>query len=478
MAGFTPQGFVNKTLEEIIQSNNERLKSKKGQDVPVTPDSTWGILNGIISLAIKQGGWDLSQQVADQQNVDKAEGKYLDDLAALADIERILPKGSSGNLLFYTTSGTSIAKNFSIKDNQNRLVITKNTYQTTKSSCYSCKVKVESVEDNASYILNLNGVSFDYNSGAGSTEESILAGIFSSVPSTPDYTVTKSEGFVLIKNNVESNSLKVTSSINLNTNEVGSLLVGEAVITGKDLYPANTITNIVSPQDGILSVINPENFELGSEEESDEGLRVRIKTRSTVAGKCTYPAVLSAMLNIEGVTGVLVQNNRTLIEDTVNNLPPKSTKIYVDGSDEQTIAETIFDVTQALSTYVGDISRSVVDSQGNTFTVKFSRTTEKFGWMKIHYVINNEEVFPDNGEDLIKASVVSFGNSLKRGEDYDSTKFYGNIYGACQGFYITSVEIAVTDKSTDTPSYQSSRIPVSKTENLIFNIDQITTILG
>ena len=98
--------------------------------------------------------------------------------------------------------------------------------------------------------------------------------------------------------------------------------------------------------------------------------------------------------------------------------------------------------------------------------------------MKIHYVINNEEVFPDNGEDLIKASVVSFGNSLKRGEDYDSTKFYGNIYGACQGFYITSVEIAVTDKSTDTPSYQSSRIPVSKTENLIFNIDQITTILG
>ena len=73
MAGFTPQGFVSKTLEEIVQSNNERLKSKVGQYVPVTPDSTWGILNGIISLAIKQGGWDLTQQVADQQNVDKAD---------------------------------------------------------------------------------------------------------------------------------------------------------------------------------------------------------------------------------------------------------------------------------------------------------------------------------------------------------------------------------------------------------------------
>ena len=98
--------------------------------------------------------------------------------------------------------------------------------------------------------------------------------------------------------------------------------------------------------------------------------------------------------------------------------------------------------------------------------------------MKVNYTINNEEVFPDNGEALIKASVVSFGNSLKRGEDYDSTKFYGSIYGSCQGFYITSVEIAVTDKNTDTPIYQSNRISVSKTENIIFNTDQITTTLG
>lgn len=478
MAGFTPQGFVSKTLEEIVQSNNERLKSKVGQYVPVTPDSTWGILNGIISLAIKQGGWDLTQQVADQQNVDKAEGKYLDDLAALVDIERILPKGSSGNLLFYTSSGTTIPKNFSLKDNQNRIVITKTSYQTTKASCYSCKVKVETVEDNSTYILNIGGVSYDYNSGVGATETSILEGLFTSVPSTADYSVSKGNGFILIENKIKSNNLKLTSSINLNTNEVGSLLVGEAVVAGSTLYPENTITNIVSPQEGVISVTNPDNFEMGSEEESDEALRVRIKTRSTVAGKCTYPAVLSAMLNIEGVTGVLVQNNRTLTEDTVNNIPPKSTKIYVDGSDEQTIAETIFDVTQALTTYVGNISRSVSDTQGNIFTVKFSRTTEKFGWMKVNYTINNEEVFPDNGEALIKASVVSFGNSLKRGEDYDSTKFYGSIYGSCQGFYITSVEIAVTDKNTDTPIYQSNRISVSKTENIIFNTDQITTILG
>lgn len=478
MSGFTPQGFINKTLEEIIESNNERLKSKVGQDVPVTPDSVWGVLNGILSLAIKEGGWNLAQQVADQQNVDKAEGKYLDDLAALVDIERILPKGSSGNLLFYTYSGSDISDKFPTKDNQNRVVITKGSYQTTKSACYKCRVKVEKVTDNTVYILNINGVSYDYNSGVGATEDSILNGIFVSVPSTPDYKVTKEDKFILLENSIKSNELKVTSSIDLNTEEVGSLVIGEAVTTGADLYPTNTITNIVSPQEGILSVTNPDNFEMGSEEESDEELRIRIKTRSTVAGKCTYPAVLSAMLNIEGVTGVLVQNNRTLVKDVVNDIPPKSTKIYVDGSDEQTIAESIFNVTQALSTYVGDISRSVSDTQDNVFTVKFSRTAEKFGWMKIHYVINNEEVFPSNGEDLIKEAVVSFGNSLKRGEDYDSTKFYGSIYGACSGFYITSAEIAVTDSISDTPSYQNNRIPVSKTESLTFNKSQITTVLG
>ena len=144
----------------------------------------------------------------------------------------------------------------------------------------------------------------------------------------------------------------------------------------------------------------------------------------------------------------------------------------------QHIILPIFDITDLTSTYIGDITRSVVDTQGNVFSVKFSRTIEKFGWMKVNYTINSEEVFPTNGEDLIKTAIIGFGNNLRRGEDYDSTKFYGSIYSACQGFYINSVDIAVTEHSGDLPSYQQARIPVSKTENLLFKDNQISLILN
>ena len=93
---------------------------------------------------------------------------------------------------------------------------------------------------------------------------------------------------------------------------------------------AGTITVIVDPISGIESVNNAEPTSGGQDAEADEELRYRAKTYAPYAKATTY-SIKAAVLEIEGVTDVLVQ------EDVVNH----TANVIVEGGDDSEIADTI-----------------------------------------------------------------------------------------------------------------------------------------
>jgi len=93
---------------------------------------------------------------------------------------------------------------------------------------------------------------------------------------------------------------------------------------------ANTITKIVDPISGIESVNNPNPTEGGQDAETDEELRYRAKRYAPYA-KATVYSIKAAVLELEGVTDALVQ------EDVENH----TVNVIVEGGDDSEIESTI-----------------------------------------------------------------------------------------------------------------------------------------
>jgi len=473
MAGVSDTGFETKTVAEIIEDVANRAKSTEyyGEDFPVTPDSVFGVLNSIIAASIADG-WNLGQAVADTGNRDTAEGVYLDYLASIVGIQRLQETGSSGELLFEGLQGTSIPQNFVTSNADGDKVLTNVSFTLNRASCYKTKINVVTVNNTEDYTVTVGANTYTYTSDADATELEILNGLEVAITSDPDVTVSIIGSTTLVIENINKlNTLSTTNTPNLGLESVSSLINSTSAQPGPISFPANSITTLVSISLEVVSVTNLLDFTEGTYRETDEELRLRMATQGQSAGTATKPSIEAALSSINGVSGALVQENITLVTD-VNNVPPKAYETFVTGGDEDEIAEIIWTTKPAAIETYGDISKQIIDQNGDIQDVKFSRPTNVYAHMRVTYSLNPEESTPADFETSMKDVEVIYGDNMYSGEDYEPTKFYSPLY-TIPGIFIDLIEIDTTPNPGDTPTFGTSRITVDKTEALLFDASRI-----
>jgi uncharacterized phage protein gp47/JayE len=478
MSGVTSQGFENKQYSEIVNDLATKAKTPTyfGEQFPVTPDSVFGVLAGLFSAALKDQ-WDLSGSVADQGNRDKAAGKYLDDLAALIGLTRLLASGSTGVLLFTGVNSTVVPINTPIKSTSNKeTVLTTSSLTLNRTACYQTRVNIPFIVVGQTYTVTVNGTAY---SEVAVTSQSVLqlstllaAQITSGGGALYSASYQTSTGNILITSGTTNNNLLTSNSGNVNLVSVSSLVEAKAATSGSINFFTGTLTTIVSPIIGITSVNNPSDFSVGRNEETDAELRVRMEDREQSTGTATKPSIEASLSEVDGVTLAYVIENTTLTPD-VDSRPAKSYETYVAGGLDSAIAKVVWETKPAGIETWGDTSVVVVDHNGDDQLVKFSRFSFKYAWVRVTYSINSEEEFFPDGESLIKAAVVETGSKFYRGEDLEPTKFYGNIYSKVSGIFVSKIEVAITDAPLDTPTYTGVRIPVNKVTNLLFSTDRV-----
>lgn len=469
--GVTPNGWEGKTFQQLLDEVATAAKQQFGEDFPTTPDSVFGQLSNILSASSKDL-WDLGQAITDSQNRDAAEGVYLDYLAALVGIQRSTASGSTGNLLFTGKGGVTIPSNFPCSDGLGRNVLTQFSATMNRSNCYGSIFKLISVQANTDYTLNVEGNIYTYASGSNPTTDSILDGLVSVLAAGVLFDAQKVDETLLLTYSSYNNLLTTTNSSNITLDQIQTLVTGAAAEEGDLDFPANSVVTLVGSISNLDSVTNPEALIKGRFDETDEELRQRISEREQATGTATKPSIEASISNIEGVTNVLIVENSTLIDDPATGVQAKAYETFVTGGSEAEIAQVIWSTKPATGLTVGDITVNILDQNGDTQAVKFSRKSNKYAWMEVTYTINDEEIFPPNGEDQMRSNVVSEGNLMDDGEDYEPTKFYGALYKV-QGVYISQIRIALTDNPNDTPTYQTARIPVTDTEQLLFDNSRI-----
>jgi uncharacterized phage protein gp47/JayE len=476
MAGISSTGFENKTNNDILLSLLKRSNSSEffGQYFPTSPDSKMGILSGIISAAIKEN-WDGLGVLAAQQNRDTAEGKYLDDIALLAGLTRLLDSGSVGHLKYTGFVGTLIPINSQVRSaSTNQIVLTKSSLFLTEKGCNEVNIAFNLLPTTL-YTVVIQSNTYQYTSTASPTISEIIGGLLTDIGTPDNFSVVQNGDYLKVSSQIRDNDIDIGVLQNCSVFDVSLLVQAQAIDVGAIAFLAGTLSVQVLPLDDV-TVTNPENFTLGRLEETDEQLRVRISERPENTGTATSPAIRASISNIEGVTDVIVVNNRTLVVDG-DGRPPKSFQVYVEGGLEQVIAQTILNTQPAGIESHGSITRIVTNENGDPEPIKFSRFFNKYVWVRIYYSLNPEEVFPANGETAMKEAVVAKGKTFYKGEDLVASKFYGSLYNNVKGMFVTSVQVAITDLITDTPVYTVDPIPVARNTNILFNVDRCEPIL-
>jgi hypothetical protein len=162
----------------------------------------------------------------------------------------------------------------------------------------------------------------------------------------------------------------------------------------------------------------------------------------------------------------------------INGRPPKSFESIVVGGVDQEIAETIFQKGPAGIESFGSTVMEVIDEEGFTWDIGFSRPENRFVWIKIAYSLNTEESFPINGIEMIKDSIDTWGAANQDvGVDFIFQKLNRPIYDV-PGIAFADIKIAVTD-DPDPPeddAYEAANVVI--TERQIALIDKTRISVG
>lgn len=253
-------------------------------------------------------------------------------------------------------------------------------------------------------------------------------------------------------------------------NPTGVDFLFQSILTGSQtIVPANTITEIVTPEPGLNSITNALPSSGGGPSETDAELRQRYKDRETSGGS-SVPSIRQSLLLIPNVNTAFVFENDTNVIDA-NGRNPHSIECVVGGTaTDLEIATAIYNSKPAGIETLGTHSFNILDANGQPKTIKWSVPIEK----DINVVLNvtsNSNWIPANvavlktrtiqvigGIDTIGTTATEY-RGLGVGKDVVTWQIIANFDGIV-GMDAVTVLIAY---SPSTPT-SSAKLPIADTE--------------
>lgn len=435
--GLTTTGFVQKSLADLKAELESALQSAFGESIDLAPQSVFGQLVGVYADRLADL-WALGGQIEAAFTPDGASGIALDELCAITGTVRLAATHSKVDLILAGTATTVIPANSAVTVDvtATRFVTVANaTLAAATSWAASTAYAYGDLRKNGAniYVCSVPGTSAAFGGPSG-ISTSILDG-------------TCTWRFVAV-----------------GTGYAVAAAIGES--TGPKVAAAYSLNTIASPLSGWAGVTNALDAVLGADIETDAALRTRREDEIRQAGKASVDSIRAALLAVTDVTSAVVFENTTDVPDGTG-LPPHAIECLVRGGLDAAVAASIFDEKAAgIATY-GLTSVNVVDSQGFTHAVLFTRPTE----IPI-YVIYNLTVdlltFPSDGAAQVQAALVTFGNAQKVGKDAVDASILA------QAFKVAGVlDGAALIGTAPTPTL-TANIPISTRQIATFDTSRIT----
>lgn len=431
--GVTESGFVKKTLTDILSEIKEAELDQISSTLNLLDTSVLGQLNGIFGDKIREL-WDLAEAVYRAAYPDSASDEALDNVSSITGAIRL--KATKGKVTLdqlFTDNGTTIPAGsiVSVGSDGARFVTTESvTNSTGAEATLSAEAEAQAFGEIPGYA------------GSIDTIQTPISGWNAKAA----ITCANAESY-----NLDGKSL--TLKVNRGSEQTVNFSAGdpwtagdvafqiEQQTTDVDAYDAKQKVRVASLIDGTGSAIqitggtanailgfdtsevkgfNSADADEGRELETDPEFRLRRIELLEIAGSGTFEAIRARVREISGVIQAYVFENVDI--DTVGGMLPKSFEVVVLGGDDQEIAETIWQHKPAGIQAMGTTTKYVDDSQGFSHVIEFSRPTAVPIYIEVSILVD-AELFPDDGDDQVKAALKAKGDLLDIGEDVISLRF-------------------------------------------------------
>lgn len=469
----TPEGFQRKTFQQIQQEFIAELESKFGK-IDSNPNEPFGQLVNIYANQ-KMKLEELAEAVYLAIDPDFAEGTQQDSSYSLVGVQRLGETSTRVRAVCFGTEGTVIDSTRQAEvSSTGSLFRSVGTFTITRTSAIKAFISVNSVVED-DYSITLNGTPYTYSASAIDTQSEILAGLESalSVETAITTEIVDSQLILTSANLIDPFALLVDAKLTIDS--VGSQGFFDAIEPGAIFVPTEGLDTINTPVSGWDSVTNLLQGDTGRDVESDVDFRIRRNNSLRISGGGTFDSVRARLRQeVANVTGVFIIQNRSDAIDGEGR-PPHSYEVVISGGDEQEIAEKIWELGPLGIETVGNISRTIVDSQGDNQTIRFSRATQIFVWIRITLTLYSEEPFPSTGTESVRDDVFNRAILLNPGEDVLPDRLKIVIFNT-EGIQSAIVELATSATPESAPGAYSSDpagIPIASNEQAVFAIDRI-----
>jgi len=447
--GLLSTGFVRKRLSDIVSDLEAALQASLGITIRLDSKSILGKLVGTFAQPTSDV-WELGEALYNAFYPSTSEGVSLDNVCELVGVTRDPATVSEVTEVIEGAVGTTIGAGSIVAT-----ATVGDQFETTAAITLAATVCARSTTDvltlaTGNYTLTINGTAFTYAATVPADVAATISAALEIAVNAGAEPVTATDlgaGVVQVDGDLDADGLPtpftLVVSANLTIDKVGNLQLMESVSTGPVVGFANTITDIVTQISGWNSAWNPLDATLGEDEETDSALRLRRAQSVATAGAGTVEAIRAAILAVGGVTAAFVLENTGDVVDG-NGLPAHSVEVVVLGGTTADLAAEIW-ATKGGGIYSnGDVASNVIDSQGFTQTVRFSRPTPVDIWVRGTYTIDpeSETGFPTDGEDLMEAAMLTYGESLTIGKDALAAEYFAPVMAACSGIRTLVMEVS------------------------------------
>ncbi len=245
----------------------------------------------------------------------------------------------------------------------------------------------------------------------------------------------------------------------------------ESTVSGSVPAKAGTLTKIVTPFFGVLSVTNPADAEEGTSQETDSQLRFRMLKTSAQSGT-TSVGIYSALTQIDGVTYVSVHDIDSPLA-TALDIKNGEVFIIIDGGDDNDIGKVLLyrAIAAGIKTkddVVGADTRTVtLENPANRLNQSYYFARPSDTPIQVSVTIQEDPKVPPFYQSEINTALVDYIAGLEVGAKVIGSRLYTPI-NTVDGFEIISVEVGLKGGA------MSNELQLQPFERGSLSVDDIT----
>ena len=283
----------------------------------------------------------------------------------------------------------------------------------------------------------------------------------------PSQTVIKyAEKEYVILNNVVLDTLETTG-------DYSKIAFIQAMALGNE-YNISADVEFEFDYQGIKKITSDADITGGENSEPDSIYRPRLKKQQTTKKTAIHEALYNGLMSLENVKDCII-----LDPETNPSTDPGTIKIFIDGTPNDNIFETILDLKADGILTLKDSNAQSMEKElkRDSFKRKIIYNLIKYNGFRIKVEVKkvkNEDEKDNRWTSLIKQEILKYINNLKSGEGISYVKVYSEILGIDD---LREISLKMGTESSNVAEYNFDKVfPIPIGQKFQINEDNIEVL--